>query len=124
MWDQIKGQRESCEIEIDVKSMVLIFIEMRANEGIADNYGGQNRNRNIATMYIYALHTSNINTITHWFYKSGHSLNENDSIHGVIEKAKKNIVVYVPEQCFTLVAGPRVTQDTIQSNRGGSKSNI
>lgn len=48
-----------------------------------------------------------LNSITHRYLESGHSQNENDSIHAVIERSKKGMTVFVPEQYYTLVATAR-----------------
>lgn len=48
--------------------------------------------------------------ITHRFLEKGHTQNEGDSMHAVIENAKKRqSVLYVPEQWVTLIRMAKVT---------------
>ena len=87
VWPQTVGRRGSSEIA----SMVYDFLKMKSENGAqsvvlySDKCGGQNRNKYIISMYAYAIQRLNIESITHRFLESGHSQNENDSIHGVIE---------------------------------------
>jgi hypothetical protein len=56
----------------------------------SDNYGEQNKNKFIISLYQYALKIfPNLKTITHKFLIRGHTQNEGDSIHSVIEKQIK-----------------------------------
>ncbi|XP_045763000.1 uncharacterized protein LOC123865809 [Maniola jurtina] len=58
----------------------------------SDNCCGQNKNKYIATLYMYAVHYLNIASITHKFLIRGHTQNEADSVHSLIEKEiKKNL---------------------------------
>lgn len=56
----------------------------------SDNCCGQNKY--ITTMYLYAVHNlENLQSITHKFLIKGHSQNEADNVHSLIEKEiKKN----------------------------------
>ena len=109
VWPQTVGRRGSSEIA----SMVYDFLNMKSKNGAqsvvlySDKCGGQNRNKYIISMYAYAIQRINIESITHRFLESGHSQNENDSIHGVIEKSRKGVSVFVPKQYFTLIAKAR-----------------
>lgn len=54
----------------------------------SDNCGGQNRNRFIFSMFAFAATHFQIEII-HRFLEEGHTQNEGDSMHAVIENAKK-----------------------------------
>lgn len=73
----------------------------------SDNCAGQNKNKFIMTMYMYAVHLFNIQSITHKFLIRGHTQNEADNIHSLIEKeVKKNLKsgpIYTPVQYITLI---------------------
>ncbi|CAH2088043.1 unnamed protein product [Euphydryas editha] len=68
----------------------------------SDNCGGQNRNRIVFMMYSIAAKKFNVN-ISHKFLEKGHTQNENDSIHALIERSSKNKEIYTPDQWFALV---------------------
>lgn len=68
----------------------------------SDNCAGQNRNRFVFGFYSYIAKKFNV-TITHTFLEKGHTENEGDSVHSVIEKKKRKSVVYVPSEWYTLI---------------------
>lgn len=41
--------------------------------------------------------------ISHNYFEIGHSHNEGDSMHGLIERRRKHQIIYVPNQCIGLV---------------------
>ena len=58
---------------------------------------------------IHALNkNTNIQKIGHKFFERGHSEMECDSMHAVIEHAKRNTNVYVPSQWDTVVTMARI----------------
>lgn len=58
-------------------------------------------------MYLYAVETLSINSITHKYLIRGHTQNEGDTIHSIIEesvnRAKKAGPIYVPDQLVSLI---------------------
>lgn len=60
----------------------------------------------IAT-YLYAVEVFNITSITHKYLVRGHSQNEGDAVHSIIEKsvkkAKKSGPIYVPDQYVSII---------------------
>lgn len=58
-------------------------------------------------MYLYAVQYLNIQTITHKYLIRGHTQNEGDTIHSIIEKsltrAKKSGPIYVPDQYLPII---------------------
>lgn len=63
--------------------------------------------RFIFSMYLYAVKTLPINKITHKFLIRGHTQNEGDTAHSIIEKAikraKKSGAIYVPDQYVQII---------------------
>ena len=63
--------------------------------------------------YSYAVEHLNINSITHKFLIHGHSQNEGDNVHSVIEKnVRKHIrsgPIYVPDKYSTLIRTAKKT---------------
>lgn len=80
----------------------------------SDNCCGQQKNGFMLSMYLYAVEKySYINTITHKFLVKGHSQNEGDCVHSVIERTVKKSLkagpIYIPAQYTTLIRGARKT---------------
>lgn len=74
----------------------------------SDNCCGQQKNQFMIAMYRYAIKKLGfINSITHKFLIKGHTQNEGDSVHSVIEKnvsrTLKGGPIYTPDQYFTLI---------------------
>lgn len=59
-----------------------------------DRCGGQNNNRMIFIMMSYAIKKFGIQSITVTYLVSGHSYNENDTAHSVIERMVTNKTIY------------------------------
>lgn len=59
-------------------------------------------------MYFYAVQKYNLRSITHKYLIQGHSQNEGDNVHSVIEKQVKRHLgskpIYIPSQYTTLIA--------------------
>jgi hypothetical protein len=71
----------------------------------SDCCGGQNRNENIAVMWLYIVKFTNIQEVTHKFFEPGHSYNACDQDFGVIEKRTRRIpYVWTPADWYTLVS--------------------
>lgn len=99
----------------EVASCLLDFIKLHATKGIkrfifySDNCGGQNRNRFLFSMFNCAANSLKVD-ITHRFLEKGHTQNEGDSMHAVIENAKKRqTAIYTPDQWVTLIRMAKTT---------------
>lgn len=73
-----------------------------------DNCCGQQKNRFMMATYQYAVNEYPfINSITHKFLVKGHTQNEGDNVHSVIERHIKRSLrsgpIYTPDQYFTLI---------------------
>ncbi|CAG9816238.1 unnamed protein product [Phaedon cochleariae] len=103
MWYESVAARGACEIG----SFLYMFLIDGIKSGIrefslySDNCAGQNRNRFIYSLYFYVSHKYKV-IINHKFLESGHTQNEGDSVHSVIERASKSIPLYTPGQWYTL----------------------
>nr|CAI5821986.1 unnamed protein product [Callosobruchus analis] len=79
----------------------------------SDNCGGQQKNRFVLSAYLYAIsHFKYIRSITHKYLITGHSQNEGDSAHSVIERQitrHLKSAIYTPEQYYTLIRTAKKT---------------
>lgn len=101
-WHQQTAKRGANEIA----SCVYKFIEQTVKDGIkeyrfwSDNCGGQNRNRIVFLMYMMASYKYKIQ-ISHRFLIVGHTQNEGDSMHALIERQTRDKILYIPAQWYT-----------------------
>lgn len=104
MWNECIARRGSSEIG----SCILKFVECHVKNGVkefsffSDNCSGQNRNKYLFALYSY-LSQKYVIKIRHTFLEPGHTQNEGDCVHSVIERAARNIPIYTPEQWYSLV---------------------
>lgn len=116
-WDETQGQRGANEIGSCILDYLNNLSLNHPNEELnitfySDNCTGQNKNKTIAALYSYAVaHFENIQTITHKYLIKGHTQNEADNVHSLIEKEiKKNEKagpIYIPYQYVTLIKNAR-----------------
>uniref|UniRef100_A0A6P7GSR2 Uncharacterized protein LOC114341726 n=1 Tax=Diabrotica virgifera virgifera TaxID=50390 RepID=A0A6P7GSR2_DIAVI len=109
-WDETTGKKGPNEIS----SALFDFIKRKFAGGALEFtslfrllWGTKSKSNNIL-MYIYAAKFININ-ITHTFFEVGHSQSEGNSMHTLIMRRKKNQVVYVRQQWYTLIRCAKVT---------------
>lgn len=129
-WHEGHGNRGADEIG----SCVLHFMEKKlhtcANEAgldfvfFSDNCCGQQKNRFLVAMYIYALNKyRKIRSITHKYLISGHSQNEGDSVHSTIEKAVRKSLksgpIYVPSQYAQIIRTAKKKKEPYHVNEFG-----
>jgi hypothetical protein len=74
----------------------------------ADNCCGQQKNKYLLSLYAYAVAKYPIlRSITHKYLIVGHTQNEGDNVHSVIEKQVKRYMkanaIYVPDEYITLI---------------------
>ncbi|CAH0555186.1 unnamed protein product [Brassicogethes aeneus] len=110
IWHEQIGKRGANEIS----SCVYRFLMEKANAGYkevtlySDNCIGQNKNRMIVSMYYYISKKYNI-SICHRFLEPGHTQNENDSIHALIERKKREMDLFTPDQFIQLVKMAKIS---------------
>ncbi|XP_022826364.1 uncharacterized protein LOC111356295 [Spodoptera litura] len=104
VWDESTANRGANE----VSSCLYNYIKEHHQKGIkifnfwSDNCGGQNRNRIVFAAYLRAAKVFQV-TITHKYFEKGHTQNEGDSVHALIERTAKNKMVYTPDQWYALI---------------------
>lgn len=104
VWDE----STACRGANEVSSCLYDYIKEHHQKGIktfnfwSDNCGGQNRNRIVFAAYLRAAKDFEV-TITHKYFEKGHTQNEGDSVHALIERTAKNKIVYTPEQWYALI---------------------
>lgn len=110
VWDETVAQKGAEE----VASALMLFIQENVSRRctefrfFSDNCSSQNRNRFVFGLYSLSSKKFNI-SITHTFLEKGHTQNEGDSVHAVIEKYKKGKTVYVPSEWYTLIWNSKQT---------------
>ncbi|XP_047518797.1 uncharacterized protein LOC125058700 [Pieris napi] len=93
---------------IEIGSCLWQFLNTKKQRGIknlsfySDGCAGQNKNRFIFALYMFAAIKLQIN-ITHRFFETGHGQSEGDSMHSTIERELKNQVVYSPDQMYVII---------------------
>lgn len=79
----------------------------------SENCGSQQKNKFLLSVYAYAVNKLPFKSITHKFLIRGHSRNEGDNVHSVIEKQIKRYLqsgpIYIPEQYKTLITTAKKT---------------
>lgn len=108
-WDEQTAKRGSNE----VASCLYDFFFKLSSKGISevnlwsDNCGGQNRNRIVYYMYLLAAKKYQIK-ICHRFLEKGHTQNEGDSVHALIEKTARGREIYSPDEWYSLVRWAKI----------------
>lgn len=103
-YDENVGHKGSCE----VGSFLYHYFQEKEKLNIeqfsknSDNYGGQNRNRFVFYLYVYAASTLEIDII-HTFLECGHTQNEGDSVHVLIENKSKKPDIFTPEMWYKII---------------------
>ena len=106
MWGEVDGKKGANEIGTGIYK----YIEKKTAAGnikefifYSDNCPGQNLNRILPICYMYCAKKFGV-TITHKFLQVGHTQMGCDTVHSVIiERKKKSIKVYTPDQWQTVV---------------------
>jgi len=98
-WTEIDGNRGSSEIGTCTYKW-LASLPDSVNEAVlySDTCGGQNRNRHMAAVLLYAAQMTKLKIIHQKFLERGHTYMEVDSMHAAIEFAKRNVAVYSPHE--------------------------
>lgn len=111
-WKETDAKRGAIEIGSCLLQYMETISKAYTNDDLniifySDNCCGQNKNKYIATLYLYAVTHLNIQSITHKFLIKGHTQNEADNVHSLIKKEiKKNLKsgpIYSPHQYTTLI---------------------
>ena len=101
-WDETNGHRGVNELG----TCVLMYLKKRATDSediifYSDNCTGQQKNKFMLGLYLYAVRYLGIKSITHKYLVIGHTQNEGDSAHSLIERQMKRQLrsgpIYTPE---------------------------
>lgn len=112
-WNECEGQRGANEIGTCLWLYLQKTAPLHDNDNLeltfyCDNCCGQNKNKYIFALFLHAVRTLKIKTITLKFLICGHTQNEGDAVHSVIKKqikkAKKSGPIYIPQQYATLIS--------------------
>lgn len=119
VWDESNAHRGVNEIGTCVMKYLKDRNDCAKNRDVifySDNCAGQQKNKFMLSLYIFLVVNLNFNTITHKFLISGHSQNEGDSAHSLIErKMKKQLKggpMFTPESFISCIRGARKRGDT------------
>lgn len=115
VWDESIAKRGANEVSSCLYDFIKTFAEKGAKEFRlwSDNCAGQNKNRIMFAMYAYAAEKFGVK-ITHRFLERGHTQNEGDSVHSVIERAGEHKVIYTPEEWKLLIRWAKTTDKPYQ----------
>ena len=96
-WTEVEGKRGSNEIGTSMYKW-LTGLPDTVDEVIiySDSCGGQNRNRHMAAILLYAVQMTKLKVVYQKFLERGHTYMEVDSMHSAVEFAKRNVAVYSP----------------------------
>lgn len=124
-WHEQQGNRGANEIGTCVYDYIVSMCT-RVNEDVdlifySDNCTGQQKNKFFISMYLHAVATiPSLKTITHKFLIKGHTQNENDSAHSVIERNIKKSLrsgpIYSPDQYVSLIRTAKKTGKSYKVN--------
>ena len=96
LWNETTASRGGCEIA----SCVYSFIKLMVSKGkkkiffFPDNCIAQNKNRYYLTMLWYCMYRFELTSICHKYLEKGHTQNENDTMHSLIERASIHIEIF------------------------------
>lgn len=123
VWNEAQGNRGANEIGSCVlsylRNLSKIFNEDRNVIFYSDNCAGQQKNKFLFSMYLYAVRNlEKIQSITHKYLITGHTQNEGDNAHSLIERsinrALRSGPIYVPEQYGTLIRTAKKVESRTQ----------
>ena len=105
LWDEMNGNRGSNEIA----SCLFDFCNRAAEAGVqfidffSDNCGGQNRNRLVAAMLHHVVQATQLEEITVNYLVKGHTENQADTIHSMVEAKKASAKLFLPSEWATVI---------------------
>ena len=127
-WTEDQGGKGPDEIGTCLKD----FISEKVAEGytsviaLSDATGSQNRSYILVAAFLDIIRTTGLTEINHIFFETGHSQNEEDSIHSSIERASRNVTVTSPDEWFGIIkvaqpANPLTVERLTYRDFGGYK---
>lgn len=110
LWDETKGKRGSAEIASAILAFVTLnFNPLKENKKRhfimwSDRCVGQNNNWKMVALMQHLLMNNYFTTVEQKFMTTGHSFLPCDREFALIERNKKNAMVYVPDQWIEVIA--------------------
>ena len=88
----------------------------------SDNCARQQKNKFVASLLLHTVNTSQyVEEILHKIFVVGHSQNEGDAMHALIEKKKKSFLrgdkLYLPSQLTTIISMAKQTHPRYKINQ-------
>ena len=117
-WHEGEGNRGAIEIGTCIYKYLEQISEKRNDKDLdvvlySDNCCGQQKNSFIFGMYLFSVQKLTIKSITHKFLIKGHTQNEGDNTHSVIEKAVKKAMrsgpIYTPNEYVRIIRSAKKT---------------
>lgn len=102
MWGESTAGRGSAEVASCLFNHMAVKNNDKEYFFMSDTCSGQNRNINVAIMFLIAAQKFNFPVINQVFFEPGHSFMECDSVHAHIESASRNIEIYDPSGWYTV----------------------
>ena len=81
---------------------------------LSDSCGGQNRNRPMVLANWVAAQTLGFQEISHTFFVRGHSENEADTIHSLVEKNSKHMRIFTTSQWAFAISTAKIEKPQLE----------
>lgn len=115
VWDESNGNRGVNELGTCVLKFILDCCREEKKHIIfySDNCTGQQKNKFMLALYVYAVKQLGIESITNKFLIKGHTQNEGDSTHSLIERQMRRLLkggsIYIPETFVIAIRSEKKT---------------
>jgi len=120
VWNEDQGKRGANEISTCIYKYLIQNCLQKDTIFYSDNCSGQQKNKFMISLYLYAINYLDIPSITHKFLIVGHTQNEGDSVHSTIEKQKNRLLrggsIFSPLQWPTVIQTAKKTGKPFKLN--------
>lgn len=120
VWNEDQCKRGANEISTCIYKYLIQNCLQKDTIFYSDNCSGQQKNKFMISLYLYAINYLDIPSITHKFLIVGHTQNEGDSVHSTIEKQKNRLLrggsIFSPLQWPTVIQSAKKTGKPFKLN--------